>query len=305
VQSEAAKQMKRISFKSSASWLQVLPKNWTKASVPLHEERLIVEHSLQPSSEIESCSGIEDHILVFTFNSNIRQVNHFDGREHNLANTGGDFFLIPANVPCYVYWETEVADEALSFHVDSKLLQKVAVENDCLQSNRIELRPILQARDPQIEAIATLFRTEMYNDQLGSKLYSESLANLFLLHLLRHYCTQPLTIRSYEGGFSTHTLQQVVDYIQANLDRKLTLEAIAQHFNLSVRYFCELFTQSMGMPPYQYVLQQRVERAKQLLKNKDRAIVDIALECGFANQTHLNRHFRKITGITPKTYRSQ
>jgi AraC family transcriptional regulator len=84
----------------------------------------------------------------------------------------------------------------------------------------------------------------------------------------------------------------------------LTLEAIAQHLNMSVYHFCDLFKQSVGIAPYKYVLQQRVERAKLLLKDKERAIVDIALECGFANQTHLNRHFRKFTGITPKTYRN-
>jgi AraC family transcriptional regulator len=61
----------------------------------------------------------------------------------------------------------------------------------------------------------------------------------------------------------------------------------------------------MGIPPYKYVLQQRVERAKQLLKDEERAIVDIVLECGFANQTHLNKYFCKFTGMTPKTYRQQ
>ncbi|NJO43692.1 MAG: helix-turn-helix transcriptional regulator [Cyanobacteria bacterium CRU_2_1] len=74
---------------------------------------------------------------------------------------------------------------------------------------------------------------------------------------------------------------------------------------MSVYYFCELFKQSIGVAPYQYVLQQRVERAKQLLKDEKRAIVDIALECGFANQTHLNKHFRKLTGMTPKSYRTE
>jgi AraC family transcriptional regulator len=60
-----------------------------------------------------------------------------------------------------------------------------------------------------------------------------------------------------------------------------------------------------GISPYKYVLQQRVERAKQLLKDEESAIVDIAIECGFANQTHLNKHFRSFTGVTPRIYRSR
>jgi AraC family transcriptional regulator len=61
----------------------------------------------------------------------------------------------------------------------------------------------------------------------------------------------------------------------------------------------------MGIPPYKYILQQRVERAKQLLNNSQRSLSDIALDCGFANQSHLNRHFIKLTGVTPKKHRDR
>ncbi|MGH8000244.1 MAG: helix-turn-helix domain-containing protein, partial [Brasilonema sp.] len=67
-------------------------------------------------------------------------------------------------------------------------------------------------------------------------------------------------------------------------------------------YFCQLFKQSLGITPYQYVLQLRVERAKQLLKNQKITICDVALACGFANQSHFTKHFRKLTGMTPKAY---
>ena len=84
------------------------------------------------------------------------------------------------------------------------------------------------------------------------------------------------------------------------------LEAIAQQLNISQYHFCDLFKQSMKIAPYQYVMQQRIERAKQLLgRHREMAIVDIALRCGFANQPHFHRHFRKYTGITPKAYRKQ
>ncbi|NJQ98711.1 MAG: helix-turn-helix transcriptional regulator [Hydrococcus sp. CSU_1_8] len=64
---------------------------------------------------------------------------------------------------------------------------------------------------------------------------------------------------------------------------------MAKQLNISLYYFCKLFVQSMGIPPYKYVLKQRVERAKRLLKEEKRAIADIALECGFANQTHFEQ----------------
>jgi AraC family transcriptional regulator len=136
-------------------------------------------------------------------------------------------------------------------------------------------------------------------------MYAESLANLFLIHLLRHYYAFEPKLKQYQGGLPKYKLHQAIDYIQANLDQKLSLDAIAHHLTMSVYYFCELFKQSMGIAPYKYVLQQRVERAKLLLKDEERAIVDIALKCGFANQAHLNKHFRKFTGIKPKAYRQR
>ena len=88
------------------------------------------------------------------------------------------------------------------------------------------------------------------------------------------------------------------------LDEKLTLDAIARKLNISQYHFCDLFKQSMVIASYQYLLQQRVARAKHLLrKEPEKAIADIALECGFANQTHFHKHFRKHTGMTPKKYR--
>ena len=121
----------------------------------------------------------------------------------------------------------------------------------------------------------------------------------------RNYCASTPRLRSYSGGLSTKKLQQTIDYIQAHLDEKLSLESIASALNLSVHYFCELFTQSMGIPPYKYVLQQRVDRAKQLLRNHEKSLSEIALDCGFANQSHFNRHFTKLIGITPRRYRDR
>jgi AraC family transcriptional regulator len=158
--------------------------------------------------------------------------------------------------------------------------------------------------DPQIYSLALQFKQEISTNALGGHIYKESLANIFAIHLLRNYCTTAPVLRTYAGGLSTKRLQQTIAYIQDHLHEKLSLGAISVELNLSVYYLCELFTQSMGIPPYKYVLQQRVERAKQLLKNSQKPLADIALNCGFASQPHLNRHFHKLAGVTPKKYRN-
>jgi AraC family transcriptional regulator len=99
-------------------------------------------------------------------------------------------------------------------------------------------------------------------------------------------------------------LLQVFDYIHAHLERDIKLADFAGLLGMSQFHFSHLFKQSIGTSPHQYLLQQRIDRAKQLLKQTERSIVDIALECGFSSHSHLSKQFRQLTGITPKRYRS-
>ncbi|WP_338421185.1 AraC family transcriptional regulator [Nostoc parmelioides] len=101
---------------------------------------------------------------------------------------------------------------------------------------------------------------------------------------------------------STHRLQQVLSYIHSHLDQPIQLAELAEIYGLSPYYFCRLFKQLMGVAPYQYVLQQRMEKAKQLLQQGQYAIADIALMVGCADQSHLTKHFKKYTGVTPKYF---
>jgi AraC family transcriptional regulator len=100
-------------------------------------------------------------------------------------------------------------------------------------------------------------------------------------------------------------LEQVIDYIKVNLAQDLSILDLASLTSMSESHFSRSFKQLVGIAPYQYLMQQRVERAKQLLKEQAISIRDIALDCGFANQTHLTKVFRQMTGVTPKAYQKQ
>jgi AraC family transcriptional regulator len=108
-----------------------------------------------------------------------------------------------------------------------------------------------------------------------------------------------------EGGLPQRQLQQILEYIHAHLERDIKLADLAGATGMSQFHFSHLFKQSIGTSPYQYLLQQRIERAKQLLKQTDRSIIDIAFECGFNSHSHLSKQFRQLAGTTPKSYRSR
>ncbi|AFY73804.1 DNA-binding domain-containing protein, AraC-type [Synechococcus sp. PCC 7502] len=103
---------------------------------------------------------------------------------------------------------------------------------------------------------------------------------------------------------SSYRLKSTITYIHDHLHQNINLEMLAGAIGMNPSYFCRVFQQDIGCSPYQFIIQQRVEKAKTLLKNRELTISDIALQCGFANHSHLDRHFLKIVGITPKAYRS-
>lgn len=108
----------------------------------------------------------------------------------------------------------------------------------------------------------------------------------------------------YESGLPERQLLQVLEYINEHLNQEIKLADLAQLLGMSQFHFSHLFKQASGTAPYQYLLQQRVERAKQLLKQTDQSIIDIAFLCGFNSHSHLTKQFRQFTGMTPKAYRA-
>ncbi|MBD1852061.1 AraC family transcriptional regulator [Leptolyngbya sp. GB1-A1] len=104
-------------------------------------------------------------------------------------------------------------------------------------------------------------------------------------------------------GLTRIQLQQVLNYIQTHLERDLSLAELAETLNLSPTYFASVFKQAIEVSPHQYVIQQRVERAKLMLSKTDLAISDIALQVGFSSQSHLTQQFKRLTGVTPKQIR--
>ena len=93
-------------------------------------------------------------------------------------------------------------------------------------------------------------------------------------------------------------------HVHDNLAENTSLEELRVHVGLSPFYFSRIFRQYTGLPPHAYRKQQRVQLAKQLLRN-DVPIAQVAAESGFSDQSHLTRHFKQIVGVTPGQYLSR
>ncbi len=276
-------------------------KKWSSDGL-IHTEHWMVGHAIQPHDHI-AYPELSRHLLVLLLQPNYRQMIRFAGQEFNGAGQTNTFFLLPTDIGAEFSWESE--DRVIFFDISPNALRQMAVQTDCLDPDHIELMPLVWAQDDQIARFSQCFFHEIHTGGPGEHLYRESLFTGLAIHLLRRYCTQPVKLPAYDGGLSKQRLRRALAVIHDSLDQSLSLATIAAEVGLDRYYFSRLFRQSMGVSPYQYVLQQRVEKAKQLLQNSDRSIAEISMDCGFANPSHLARHFRKVIGVSPKAYRQQ
>jgi AraC family transcriptional regulator len=105
------------------------------------------------------------------------------------------------------------------------------------------------------------------------------------------------------GGLAGWQQRIVCDFINDNLDRDISLEELAALAKLSPTHFCRSFTRSLGMPPHQYQVRQRVEHAKQLLAEPDRTITEVAIAAGYSVSSNFATVFRRVTGVSPREFR--
>jgi AraC family transcriptional regulator len=264
-------------------------------------ENILVEQFQHPAGEGRLHYRNEHAICMSLAPRPVRLLQIQDGKTYSGLYGKGDLSIMPVESPFFARWDGD--DHLLQVRIPSRFIEQVATEALGINPDGLELVPEFRTRDSQIEAIAMLLLSEMKQDNIGSRLYIESLINVLSVHLLRQYTATKPYLPRYQGGLPQGQLQQVLDYINDHLDRDIRLADLATLLDMSQFHFSHLFKQSLDTSPYQYLLQQRVERAKQLLKQTERSIMDIALDCGFSSHSHLSKQFRQLTGITPKAYR--
>jgi AraC family transcriptional regulator len=108
---------------------------------------------------------------------------------------------------------------------------------------------------------------------------------------------------SADRGLPCRKLRTVIEYIMENLGGSLTLEQMAAVVHLSPYHFARQFKAATGLPPHQFVVAHRVERAQRLLRaDSELGLVDIALRVGFSDQSKFSFHFKRIVGVMPKQF---
>lgn len=222
------------------------------------------------------------------------------GKTVRTKGATGNLCLTPAGQPIGAFWD-ETLDN-MGILLEPEFAVQTAVENHF--NPKFEFAEIYKNQDPLIQHLGLALLAESENETAGGRLYADSLIQTLTLHILKNYSSAAVTMReTANGGLSGYRLRRVTEFINENLDEDLSLAEIAAVADLSQFHFARAFRKTTGLTPQQYLMRQRIERAKELLAKDDLPLVEISLRAGFKNQSHFTALFRKFTKLTPKTWR--
>lgn len=159
------------------------------------------------------------------------------------------------------------------------------------------------ADDPQVAILYRQFLLASNWHDNADRLMLSSATAMLLTHLVKEYTHFQWTPLTVKGGLAPFQLARVKAFVDANIDQPLLLADLAALVQLSEFHFARMFKQSVGLAPHQYVMQQRLLKAEQLLKHTDTPLTDIAQRCGFSSSSHFSNRFRQLRGTTPSQYR--
>lgn len=291
-----------VDFTQEDDVLQILPRPALRSSDRMGWNGIYVQQHQQPAWETPDYAHTRHMLLVHSTNVTVQAERWFDGRRQQEQFGGSNnIALVPATVEHRANWNRESPFSLL--FLDRDRLVQIAYES--ARTERVELIPQYAMHDPLIEQIGKSLTAELETNLFGSQLFADSLTIVLSIHLLRHYSDLLQPLREDSRGLSPRKLQQAIAYINERLREDLSIAAIADELEMSQYYFSRLFKRSVGISPYQYVMSQRIEQAKYLLRTTALAISAIAQQVGFANQNQLTIQFRKFAGTTPSNYRKQ
>jgi AraC family transcriptional regulator len=227
----------------------------------------------------------------------------YEGVKRHLPPPAGAISVVPAGSP--FRGRANGHNDALHIFLEPGLVERVAAEAFGLDPARLTVPPLDALDLPHLRAAMSAVAAELTAGGAGGRLAAESLANLLAVHLIRHVLAPRRPARGRDGTLPRGRLRAVIEYIEGHLDAGPSLEQMATVVRLNPHHFAKQFKAATGLPPHQYVIARRVERAKQLLqRDGDLSLAEVAARAGFSNQSHFCHHFKRLVGVTPGRFRA-
>ena len=268
------------------------------SSVPLRWRGITIEEHRRHPKEMQEHSVVGHGLAISTGSAPIR-FGWKDGRgwRQGVLNPGC-FHLVTHGFLNTPRWLDTL--EEMSLVLDRQFVADIV--GDGLPADRIEFAPRRFAQDAVIAQYAQAFHSELEAHGPNGLLYADALTVGFALHLLSNYAVAKPRMPRPRAKLNSFQLRRVVDFILSHLGEEVSLLILARHAGVSPFHFARLFRATLGVTPHQFVLRQRVQRSMNLIKSGELPLAQVAVECGFHDQAHLTKVFRRVIGTTPGDY---
>jgi len=157
--------------------------------------------------------------------------------------------------------------------------------------------------NPVVQHLGKTLLSSLEHPRRTTKLCLDHVLQALNCHFVCSYGGVAIPAPRFRGGLSPWQMRRATELLEAHLDGEIALQKVAEACELSVSHFARAFKTSFRRPPYKWLTERRVDRARDLMTSSRLPLADIAARCGFADQSALNRSFQRIHGITPGIWR--
>ncbi|UYB54278.1 helix-turn-helix domain-containing protein [Xanthomonas sp. AM6] len=269
------------------------------------EDLLVQIFEREPSQESLLVPAVPEPLVVWVLAGTATvEERELGGAWHANTVSVGDFFLTHAAEPYELRWAAEGRGPFAVMHLylGLPLLQR-AFQEVFPGAGELELRDVSGARDAVLCALLEPLRAELVSGHEPSGMFVQGLAQSLAVHLVRRYGGVAQTKRRPRGGLPAFKLRRAMALMEQELAQEFQLGRLARAADLSEFHFCRAFKQNTGYAPSRYFIRMRMERARRLLRETSRSIIEIGLEVGYSSASHFSQVFRRETGVTPSEYR--
>src|SRR5215472_9099038 len=245
----------------------------------------------------EPCVQVhEDHVLGMMLRPGFIEVGLQRSAMRRVTFQTGDIGFFPRRME---RWVGTGRQERLLLRISDAAL-RAAREGI---SGAVELGHWCKMVDARLAALVKAVNVERIAGFPSGRLFLDSVEQAIAAALVDAYASRIRSVRPLRGGLGPARLRTITELVHARMEDELSLSEIAQSVELSPAHFSRMFRKSTGETPHQFVLRNRIERAKERLRAPEARVLDVALACGFKTQQHFARVFRHLCGISPREYR--
>jgi AraC family transcriptional regulator len=276
-------------------------------------DKIVTQIRMTPTKETEVYPS--DKLVIFRPDTLIEQETSFDSYHFVIPSSPMPSLIVDKKVynvrPGTMFLTNPDQSLAVSKQREVSKYTAVFMDKEFFQSlnNSLYTNPRLNFINGNMDLDSNLLFhlqqliKEAQIKQSGYKFMIDSLATQVGISLLRNI-NGDLTPREYSYCINKVSINRAIEYIMENSNNDFSMEDVAKAANFSPFHFIRTFKKHTGKTPYQFLIDVKVEKAKELLQRRDYNITEISMICGFSNASHFNTTFKRKTGMSPTCYRS-